>query len=244
MNIAILITNTDDSAFAHARPHDGEKFADLIHLVRPGWSCVPFWVCRGVFPEDIQSFDGVMITGSPASVNADLPWMLRLQALIRGMITARLPLFGACFGHQLIAKVLGAPIVPNPQGWGHGLLDVRRVGLTPWAGPDRELALYGSHIEQVGAVPEGAQVVFEGPGCAVAGFAIGTSLFTVQHHPEMTHQFITDLVEHYADEVGAEVTEKARASLRCRADRRVFAEEIARFFEYAAAHVMPEQGGW
>lgn len=242
MRIAILITNTDDSAFAHARPDDGEKFADLIHLARPDWTCVPFWVCRDEFPEDIHAFDGVMITGSPASANDRAPWMLRLEELIRDMIAARRPLFGACFGHQLIAKALGAAIVPNPQGWGHGLLRVGRVGATPWAGPQAELALYGSHIEQVGAVPEGAEVVFQGPGCAVAGFAIGDSVFTVQHHPEMTHDFITDLVEHYAEEVGTEATERARTSLHRHADQRAFAEEVARFFEHAAARAASRTG--
>lgn len=242
MRIAILITNTDDSAFARARPDDGKKFGDLVHIARPDWTCVPFWVCRDEFPRDIHEFDGVMITGSPASVNAGAPWMVHLQALVRDMIASRQPLFGACFGHQLIAKALGAPVVPNPQGWGHGLLTVRRAGRTPWAGPQAELALYGSHIEQVGAVPDGAQVVFEGPGCAVAGFAVGDRVFTVQHHPEMTHDFITDLVDHYAEEVGAEVTEHARASLRRRADQQLFAEEIAQFFEHATAMSGTEQG--
>ncbi|QFT59577.1 GMP synthase [glutamine-hydrolyzing] [Sulfitobacter sp. THAF37] len=243
MRIAILVTNTDDSTFAQAWPDDGEKFADLVHLARPDWHCEAFWVCRDAFPQDIRAFDGVMITGSPASVNDRAPWMLRLQDLIRGMIAARQPLFGACFGHQIIAAALGAPIVGNPEGWGHGLLNVRRSGASPWAGPETGFSLYGSHMEQVGAVPEGAEVVFEGPGCTVAGFALGDHLFTIQHHPEMTHDFMTALVEFYADEVGHDATERARASLAERADQRAFAEEIARFFEHAARGVLAAEAG-
>ncbi len=233
MRLAILITNTDDSAFARARPDDGAKFATLIHKARPDWTCVPFWVCKGDFPDDIMAFDGAIITGSPASVGSGAAWVAQMEALIHRIIDAHLPLFGACFGHQLIAKALGAPVVRNPQGWGHGLLPIRRAAQTAWSSPTDMLWLYGSHIEQVGEVPKGARVVFESDACPVAGFAIGDTVFTVQHHPEMTHGFITDLVDHYADEVGAEVTETARQSLRQRADTTAFAEEIARFFEHA-----------
>ena len=243
MRIAILITNTDDSAFARARPDDGAKFTELIHMARPDWICTPFWVCRDEFPGNISDFDGVVITGSPASVNAGTAWMIRLEALILDIIAQRQPLFGACFGHQMIARALGAPIVANPAGWGHGLLPLGRVGQTAWAGPARKFSLYGSHSEQVGRVPPGARVVFEGPGCPVAGFAIGDHVFTVQHHPEMTHQFICDLVDYYADEVGEDVTKTARASLGGRADQAAFAEEIARFFEHAVAAADKQRGG-
>jgi GMP synthase-like glutamine amidotransferase len=233
MKIAILITNTDDSAFARARPDDGEKFARLIQGARPGWTCAPFWVCREDWPEDIAAFDGVLITGSPASVNDDAAWMTQLEALIGQIIAARQPLFGACFGHQLIAKSLGARIVRNPQGWGHGLLRVSRVERAPWSGPEEGFALYGSHIEQVDRLPDGATLLFDGPGVAVAGFALGETVFTIQHHPEMSHDFITDLVEEYADYVGPEVTARARASLGQTADHDAFAHEIGRFFDHA-----------
>ncbi|KIN70454.1 Glutamine amidotransferase, class I [Sulfitobacter noctilucae] len=235
MRLATLITNTDDSDFARARPDDGAKFAAMIKAVRPDWTCTPVWVCKGEFPPDIAAFDGVMITGSPSSVHADLPWIAPLKALVQRIIERGQPLFGTCFGHQLIASALGAPIVRNPQGWGHGRLEITRSEATPWAGDQEQLSLYGSHIEQVGALPKGAKTVLTAPGCPIAGFAIGNDVFTVQHHPEMDHTFITDLVDHYADEVGPEVTEAARASLASPADSIAFAEEIARFFEQAVA---------
>ncbi len=242
MHLAILITNTDFSPFAAARPDDGEKFADLVALARPAWHCQAFWVCKGEFPQYISMFDGVLVTGSPASVFEEAPWMLRLEQLVHEMITTQVPLFGACFGHQIIAKTLGAPLGRNPEGWGHGRLVLTRTGLASWSGTDPEvalgekIALYGSHMEQVTQAPDGAQVLFEGPGLPVAGFALGETVFTVQHHPEMTAEFIADLVEEYAEALGPEVTERARASLGAAVDRAGFAQEIARFFEHAARH--------
>lgn len=237
MHIAILITNTDFSDFASVRPNDGEKFAEFIQTARPDWTCEAFWVCKEEFPPNIADFDGVMITGSPASVSDEAPWMQKLEKLVLEMIDTRQPLFGACFGHQIIAKALGAAVVQNPNGWGHGLLEVNRKGRLAWSGSKDTLALYGSHIEQVATLPHGGRLLFEGNGLPVAGFAIGDHVFTIQHHPEMDHQFMTDLVEEYADYLGTEVTQAARDSLDRKADGAAFAAEVASFFEVASGRI-------
>lgn len=232
MHIAILITNTDFSDFAAARADDGEKFATLLGTSRPDWRFSTLWVCKGDFPDDASAFDGIVVTGSPASVTEDAPWMLRLRDMLLAAIDRRQKVFGACFGHQLIARALGAPIVRNPLGWGHGLLALRRVAPMPWATGSDQMLFYGSHIEQVAEAPQGTQIVYEGDGLPVGGLTMGDHLFTVQHHPEMSHGFICDLVEEYADVVGPEVTARARESLHQRADRGAIGEEIARFFEW------------
>lgn len=234
MKLVTLVTNTDFSDFAKARPLDDAKFAALIRQVRPDWTVEAFWVCKDDFPEDLSVYDGVMVTGSPASVNDAAPWMDRLQVLLRGAVADRLPLFGACFGHQIIAKALGSNITRNPEGWAHGLIETTRVDRMPWSGASQTLRLYGSHIEQVETLPAGATRLFESKGCPIAGFAIGKTVFTVQHHPEMSPDFFADLVSEYAAYVGQDVTEAARAScIGKRADGQVFAEEIATFFEHA-----------
>lgn len=232
MHIAILITNTDFSDFAAARPDDGEKFATLLGTARPDWRFSPSWVCKDDFPEDVSAFDGLVITGSPASVTEDAPWMLRLKKLVLAAIDRRQKVYGACFGHQLIARALGARIVRNPGGWGHGLLPLRRVTPMPWAIGPEQMRFYGSHIEQVAEAPKGTDIVYEGDGLPVAALMMCDHLFTVQHHPEMSHAFICDLVEEYADVVGPEVTARARQSLQEPADRSFIGEEIARFFEW------------
>lgn len=227
MRLATLVTNTDDSPFSRARPLDDAKFAAMIHAVRPEWQIEAFWVCKDEFPSGLNGFDGVMITGSPASVHDSAPWIAKLETLIREIIAAKTPLFGACFGHQAIAKALGAPIMRNPEGWGHGRIDVTH------AETGAAFSLYGSHIEQVGALPDGAKTLYTSPGTPIAGFALGAHVMTVQHHPEMHEDFIADLVEELADYVGPEATATARASLAQPADSAAFAETVAQFFEKA-----------
>lgn len=236
MHLAILMTNTDESEFAQAHPKDGEKFADLIHLVRPGWTLEVFAVKDGVFPADLSRFDGAMITGSPASVTGEADWIARLLDLIRAMHAAGMPIFGACFGHQAIALALGGTIGRNSGGWIHGLTRNRTLTRPGWARdlPD-EVRLYGSHVEQVTALPEGAVPISRSEGCDVTGFVLGDTIYTTQHHPEMTPEFIAALTEELAGDLGPDLAARARASLAERSDMTVFAESIARFFEQAAA---------
>ena len=231
MRLALLMTNTDDSAFAQAHPKDGEKFTDLVHLVRPDWTVEVFAVKDDVFPDDISQFDGVMIGGSPASARGTAPWIARLMTLIREIEAARQPLFGACFGHQAIALALGGAVGDNPGGWAHGRIENTTLDRPAWATelPDR-FGLYGSHSEQVTRLPAGARALFASPGCPLAGFAISAHVYTTQHHPEMSPGFIAALTEEMADTLGP-LLPAARASLRQPADTRAFTETIARFFE-------------
>lgn len=236
MHLAILMTNTDESAFAQAHPKDGEKFAALIHAVRPDWTCEVFAVKDGVFPENLSGFDGVMVTGSPASVHDGEPWVARLLDLIREIVAAGIPLFGACFGHQAIALALGGRVETNPGGWVFGLATADVVDHAPWMEPlGPVLRQYGAHIEQVTEPPAEARVLIGSAACPVGGFAIGNSVYTTQNHPEMAPEFIAALVEEYAEILPADVVENARASLADKADYETFAETVARFFEQAVA---------
>lgn len=237
MHLAILMTNTDESAFSGRHPKDGQKFTDLIHLVRPDWTVEVFAVKDGEFPDSLTRFDGAIITGSPASVRSGAEWTERLLELIRAMHAARLPLFGACFGHQAIALALGGAVGDNPGGWVHGLIRNETLARPDWAAdlPD-QVGLYGSHTEQVTALPEGAVALSRSEGCPVSGFAIDGTVYTTQHHPEMTPEFIAALTEELAGDLGADLASRARASLTAgTADQRAFAESVARFFEQAAA---------
>jgi GMP synthase-like glutamine amidotransferase len=84
-------------------------------------------------------------------------------------------------------------------------------------------------------MPKGAEVIASGPDCDVAGFVMGRGVMTTQYHPEMEPAFIAALVEHLADELPSDVTERARASLVKEADMQAMAERIALFIEGQSA---------
>ncbi|WP_065330425.1 type 1 glutamine amidotransferase [Tritonibacter mobilis] len=235
MRIAILMTNTDDSAFVHRHPMDGEKFTTLVQMARPHWSCDVFAVKDDIFPEDIGTYDGAMITGSPASTRSGAPWVTHLLDLIRQMHALRLPLFGACFGHQAIALALGGRVDNLPGGWVHGRTENHLIARPEWAADLPEVvSIYGSHVEYVRELPKGADPLMTRDGHNT-GFTLGTHIATSQHHPEMTHDFICALTEELRTDMGPEVYARAQESLTQKVDQPALAEAIARFFEAARA---------
>ncbi|MCX8507444.1 MAG: type 1 glutamine amidotransferase [Rhodobacteraceae bacterium] len=226
MHIAVLMTNTDESEFSQSHPKDGAKFAAMIHSVRPDWKVTNFAVKDGIFPPEDRRFDGWLITGSPASVHDSDPWINRLKAMIRRLDAERAPLFGACFGHQVIAEALGGHVGQNPGGWVFGLTETMMDG--------QPIRLYASHIQQVLDLPPGAEATGGNADCPVGSFKVGDHILTTQYHPEMSHIFITALVEEYADDLPIGIVSRARADLAARqANSAWIAERIARFFEAA-----------
>lgn len=236
MHLAILMTNTDESAFAQAHPKDGEKFTRLIHLVRSDWQLTSFDVKSGVFPSDINKFDGVMITGSPASVHDCAQWVARLLEVIRDAYARNILIFGACYGHQAIALALGGAVGPNPAGWVFGLTHSTITDRADWMEELPQIfPQYGAHIEAVTKLPDGATILSRSDACEVTGYRIGDSVYTTQNHPEMTPDFIAALVAEYHDKLPDGVGARAQASLTDDVDLRPYAETIARFFEGALA---------
>jgi GMP synthase-like glutamine amidotransferase len=234
MHIAILVTNTDTSAFAARHDRDPVRFTQLLAQVRPNWQFSVFEVVQGQFPETPSDFDGYMITGSPASVNDPDPWLDRLQGFIRACFAEGAPQFGACYGHQVIATALGGKVALAPGGWRLGLYE--GPGTLAFQDAGETIRLYACHVEQVTELPEGAVVLGGTPDCPIGGYRIGDTVFCNQYHPEMPDAFFAALVEEIADKVGPEVSAGARASLaKAPADMRRFALGLAAFFEQAQA---------
>lgn len=236
MHIATLVTNTDESPFAQVRDKDDVKFIKLIKLVRPDWTIESFWVKDDEFPQDLSQFDGVMISGSPASVHDDAPWVARLEGLIRQIVDQGLPVFGACFGHQVIAKALGGTVGYNPGGWVMGRVETKVTDPAPWmADTPKVLNLYGAHKEQVTQMPKDARILTQTDGCEVGGFAIGNQVYTTQYHPEISPEFMADLLVEFGPDLPDDVVARGKESLAKLPDQKEFAETIARFFEQARA---------
>ena len=232
MRIAVLVTNTDRSDFAARHPRDGEKFRALLRGVRPAWQVSDFDLTLGEFPDSLAGFDGVVIGGSPASVHDSDDWIAGLGPLIRQIVAAGTPVFGACFGHPAIARALGGTVADNPGGWVLGVTTTRITAQAPWmVGPATALRLNAAHTEQVTALPPGAEVLSGNDECPFGTYRIGTSVFATQYHPEMTDDFIAALVEEFGPALSPGLHAKARASLAPPADTALFAEWIARFFE-------------
>ena len=236
MHLAILMTNTDESHFAAQWPRDCQKFEALVSSVRPSWRFSCFSVKDGIFPEDPTNFDGWIVTGSPASVHDQTDWIVKLQALISDRVAAAAPIFGACFGHQVIAQALGGHVEKSPSGWSLGVQEINTEGSPPWGSAlPSTYRLYAAHVEQVTKMPTGAENVASSPNCPLAGFRIGNKVFTTQYHPEMRPAFFGALVGHLEEFLPVEAIANAKATQVEPVNTSAWAETIARFFESAVS---------
>lgn len=231
--IAILLTSTDTSAFASRHPNDGQKFTTLLQPLRPDWLFDVISVKDGEFPDRVDSYDGYVITGSPASVNGPEAWIDRLKQLIREIDARRIPMFGACFGHQAIAVALGGTVTISDKGWGLGTAPTHFDRKAPWMEPFRDhLTLFAAHQEQVERLPEGAEVLGGDTFCSIGAYRIGDHIFATEYHPEMTHAFIAELLVELEGKLDAETLARASQSLENPAEGPLFAQWIVNFLEY------------
>ena len=153
-------------------------------------------VLAGVYPESIDECDGYVITGSRESVYDDREWIRRLGSFIVALHEQQKKTVGICFGHQLIAHVLGGKTTPADGGWGVGVHEFQVECIPPWmsekAGSFRLLC---SHRDQVARLPEDACVFAKSDFCPVAGYTLGDHFVTFQGHPEFVKPYAEILME-------------------------------------------------
>ena len=100
------------------------------------WRFEAFHTPAGEYPASFDAFDAVVLTGSRHDAFGEAPWLEELRARVRGLMDARKPVVGICFGHQLIGYAYGSAVRINPRGWEVGTVEVE-LTLEPVAGGTR-----------------------------------------------------------------------------------------------------------
>ena len=65
-----------------------------------------YWAYEGAFPESLDRYDGIFISGSPHGSYEDIPFIHREHELIREAAALDMPMLGICFGSQILASAL------------------------------------------------------------------------------------------------------------------------------------------
>ena len=224
-SIAIIETGAPPAGLIEAY---GDYPAMLTDLLGEGFSTTTFDAVNGPLPE-AAAFGGVMITGSPAGVYDDLPWIAPLLEWVR---TARgkTRLVGICFGHQAMAQALGGDVRKSDRGWGVGLHRYEVAGGQPWMIPAAEtVSIPVSHQDQVLVAPPEARVTIRSDFTPCAGLAYGDDAISFQCHPEFRPAYAAALVAGRRGRIPEAVADAALASLEQPDDRDVMAAWIKRF---------------
>ncbi len=140
-----------------------------------------------------QKPDALVIFGSGASVYDSQAWQDPLNAWLRERIQEGLPILGICYGHQLLAHLLGGRVEflrPDHAKY-KGLRTIHFSKRGFWGESGTSGRLIVSHAEAVTELPADFEIVASSEICKVEAFAHQhLPIWGVQAHPEAGPDFV------------------------------------------------------
>ena len=136
-----------------------------------------------VEPNKLLDFKGVILSGGPASVQAETSPKCDARIFELGV-----PILGICYGHQLMAMTLGGEVEHGEvREYGPAEVNFLKKGGI-FEGVEDVEPVWMSHFDQVVELPDGFELIGKTDDCPIAAMAnFGQNLFGVQFHPEVTH---------------------------------------------------------
>lgn len=135
-------------------------------------------------------YAGVLVTGSAAMVTDRHDWSERTADWLREAVHAGLPVFGICYGHQLLAHALGGEVGYNPTGREMGTVQIElhpHAHADPlFAGLPPRFPAQATHLQSVLRAPEGATVLARSAQDDCHAFRWRDHAWGVQFHPEFS----------------------------------------------------------
>ncbi|MFC4274220.1 glutamine amidotransferase [Achromobacter aloeverae] len=162
-------------------------------------------VFLGQQPRAPGHYRAALITGSPANVTDRDPWGEETAVWLRQAAQEGLPMFGICYGHQLLAHALGGRVDYNPAGREVGTRQLELVADDPLLeGLPRTFPVQTMHEQTVVELPPGARVLARSAmdGCQLLRLA--PHIVSTQFHPEFGVNFMREHLRQYADRYARE----------------------------------------
>lgn len=154
--------------------------------------------------EEIPSFEncaGVIITGSHAMVTEEHAWSLKIEEFVKELIKFEIPLLGICYGHQLMAKSLGAKVDYHPHGMELGTVNIALLEESKNDAIFKHLPtdfdVHVVHAQSALTLPLNAILLASNKFEKNHAFRVGTNAWGVQFHPE----YDANIMKAYINEV-------------------------------------------
>ena len=142
--------------------------------------------------ESLEGYDGIAITGSGLHIYNAGPEVVRQVDLVRAALSTGTPVFGSCWGLQVITAAAGGSVRKNPKGreigFGRGIRLTEAGRKHPmYVGKLDVFNAPTVHLDEVETLPPGATVLATNAMSEVQSAEIrtnGSVAWAVQYHPE------------------------------------------------------------
>jgi len=142
--------------------------------------------------EALEGYDGIAITGSSLHIYQGGPEVMRQIELVRAALATGTPIFGSCWGLQVITAAAGGSVRKNPKGreigFGRGIRLTEAGRKHPmYVGKLDVFNAPTVHLDEVEALPAGSTVLATNAMSDVQSVEIrtnGSIAWGVQYHPE------------------------------------------------------------
>ena len=141
-------------------------------------------------PEMVDGFDGLIILGGPmhAGDDARYPAFASILKLIRTCRRVDVPVLGLCLGAQLIARAFGEKVYRfGGLEVGYPAVHLTLAGQSDplFRGLAQEQRVMQMHEDSFD-LPNEAVLLLRNDTCETQAFRIGSSIYGIQAHPEVT----------------------------------------------------------
>ena len=230
MKIGILQADSVLPEFQKEHGDYPDMFGRTLGGAGSGIQFETYPVVQGGYPSHPDECDGYVITGSTKSVYDDEPWINDLSDYIQQLHDERKKMVGVCFGHQLVAQLLGGKTEAAEQGWGVGIHQCRVISEPGFMDPAVDsFGLLVSHKDQVTVLPPGSQLLATSEFCPNAMFVIDDHILALQGHPEFTRGYARALMQMRAKLLGEKTLHAGIESLQHDLDSDLVSSWIIRF---------------
>jgi len=195
MKLGILNTISPELSVVNWGGTPVDTYIRFFESVNAPFTYIGYQITQGQFPSSPDECDAYIITGSTRGVYDTDDWIAVLSQFIRDSYRAGIKLVGICFGHQILAHVLGGRAEKSEKGRGFGLKSFDIIQQKAWMNdkPDR-CSLYFVHQDQVVKLPSEAELLGGNTFCPIALYEIDNRVLGIQGHPEFSAGIMQDLL--------------------------------------------------